>query len=97
MPVLIWRRMPRKKATRRTALDVERERLRELLDAKLGPRESSIKIYRLDSDGRQELMGADTLDLLEGNREIEETIRGRFGPGEVPGPNGPTKRYVRAE
>lgn len=73
--------MPRKQATRLTALDAERDRLRGLLDAKLGPRDSSIKIYLLEPDGKQRLMGSDTLDLLENDFGLEETIRDRFGSG----------------
>ena len=51
--------------------DPERDRLREILDKKFGPREPVVRIYRLEHDGSQSRVDSDT----RGN------IRARFGPG----------------
>ena len=69
----------RRSIRKNAALEAERERLGELLDSHIGLRDPSIQIYRLGADGKQELMGTVSLDVLK--MGIEESIQNNFGAG----------------
>src|SRR6185369_4959511 len=65
--------MPRIKPRRNAEED---RRLTAFIEQIGTPREPTVRIYRLDSDGKQTRLGVMSLDYCD-----EESVREQFGPG----------------